>query len=165
MAGRGAWRTVLVLLMSVVASLRVAAAADPGRMPAAPQLAKEISLLARVVQRESENQSVSGQRAVAWTVVNRLRQPEIYGRTITSVLQARHQYARPKPLRPNSPSYQAALAVVTQVLRGEGKDDSKGATHFHVCNMRHRPAWARRMTMTTRISSHCFYSWKAPRHD
>jgi N-acetylmuramoyl-L-alanine amidase len=163
MARCGAIGAALILLMSV-ASLRVAAAADYDRAPAASQLAKEISLLARVVQRESENQSASGQRAVAWTVVNRLRQPELYGRTITSVLQARHQYARPKPLRPNSPAYQTALTAALMAVQGVGKDDSAGATHFVKCDMRRKPAWVAKFRFLIRINSHCFYR-KAPHHD
>ena len=162
MTGRGAWRTVLVL-WCLAALLRPAAAADL-RLPAAPQSAKEISLLARVVQAEASNQPTAGMRAVAWTVVNRLRQPEIYGRTITSVLQARHQYARPKPLRPNSPAYLAALAATVQVLRGEGKDDSKGSTHFARCDMRPAPHWVRAMKRRAVIGKHCFYSLREPHH-
>jgi spore germination cell wall hydrolase CwlJ-like protein len=134
-------------------------------MPAAPQLAKgELSLLARVVQAEASNQPTAGMRAVAWTVVNRLRQPEIYGRTITRVLLARRQYARPKPLKLDSPAYQAALRAALMAVKGVGGDPGLGATHFHVCKMKRRPAWAARFTFTIKIASHCFYR-KAPHHD
>jgi spore germination cell wall hydrolase CwlJ-like protein len=162
MARRGAVCAALTALwMSAATSLCPAAAADIARMPAAPRLAKEISLLARVVQAEASNQPTAGMRAVAWTVVNRLRQPEIYGRTITGVLLARHQYARPKPLRPDSPAYRAALRAATMAVTGEGKDDSKGSTHFVRCDMRRKPAWTARLTPTVKIAAHCFYREKS----
>jgi spore germination cell wall hydrolase CwlJ-like protein len=162
MARRGAVCAALIALwMSAATSLRPAAAADITRVPAAPQLAKEISLLARVVQAESSGEPEHGQRAVAWTVVNRLRQPEIYGGTITGVLLARHQYARPKPLRPDSPAYRAALRAATMAVRGEGGDSSRGATHFVRCDMRRKPAWVARFTSVGRIGQHCFYREKS----
>jgi spore germination cell wall hydrolase CwlJ-like protein len=162
MTGRGAWRTVLVI-GCLAASLRVAAAADINRMPAAPQLAKgELSLLARVVQAEASNQPDPGKRAVAWTAINRLR-AGIYGKTLTHVLQARRQYARPRPLRVDSPAYQAALRAALMAVKGEGGDPSRSATHFIRCDMRRRPAWTARFTFTIKIASHCFYR-KAPYH-
>lgn len=165
MAWRGAISACLVVMMSV-ASLRVAAAADITRLPAAPQLAaSEISLLSRVVQAESSGEPAAGQRAVAWTAINRLRQPEIYGKTLRSVLLARHQYARPKPLRPNSPAYRAALQAATMAVNGEGGDLSRGSTHFARCDMRPRPHWTRAMERRAVIGNHCFWRIREPHHD
>jgi spore germination cell wall hydrolase CwlJ-like protein len=143
--------------MVSAAPLRAAAATDPVRSAAAPQLAKgELSLLARVVQAEASGEPAAGQRAVAWTAVNRLK-AGIYGKSLAQVLQARRQYARPKPLRPDSPAYRAALMASLMATRGALPDDSRGATHFIRCNMRRKPAWVARFKFTIRISNHCFY--------
>jgi spore germination cell wall hydrolase CwlJ-like protein len=164
MAGRGAWRAILILV-TLAAFLRTAAATDIVRSSAAPQLVSpEISLLARVVQAESSGEPAVGQQAVAWTAVNRLK-AGIYGKTLTRVLQARRQYARPKPLKPNSPAYQAALRAALMAVKGVGGDPTRGSTHFVRCDMRRKPAWARKLTMTTRISQHCFFKSRAPHHD
>jgi N-acetylmuramoyl-L-alanine amidase len=168
MTRRGAVCTALLVISLVSAAPpRPAAAAEFVRAPAASQLVLqkgELSLLARVVQREAENQPAVGQRAVAWTAVNRLRAGG-YGRTLRDVLLARHQYAAPKPPRPDSPAYRAALAAALAAVKGTGGDPGLGATHFIRCDMRRKPAWTRKLTMTVHISSHCFYSLKAPRHD
>jgi len=164
MTGRG-WRLAAVIFITMLAaSLPWAAVAESIRLPAGPQIELrngELSLLARVVQAESANQPMAGQRAVAWTAVNRLR-AGTYGKTLSQVLLARHQYARPKPLNSTSPAYRTALMAALMATRGTLPDDSRGATHFHACAMKRRPAWAARLKPTIRISSHCFYRLKEP---
>jgi N-acetylmuramoyl-L-alanine amidase len=125
---------------------------------AAPKLQRgELELLARVVQRESTGEPEAGQRAIAWTVLNRLEEPELYGRTITKVLSRRHQYAAPARLSAASPAYLKALHATVAAVLGEGGDPSNRSTHFHRCAMRHPPAWARRLTPTVKLGAHCFY--------
>jgi spore germination cell wall hydrolase CwlJ-like protein len=162
MTGRGAWRTFLVILMLAAASLPWAAVAESSQPFAGPQpvlLAGELSLLARVVQAEAQSEPAAGQRAVAWTAINRLRAGG-YGRTLQDVLQARHQYAHPKPRRPESPAYQAALTAAVMAARGDGSDDSRGATHFLRCDMRRKPAWVRSAELRIALKHHCFYRLK-----
>jgi N-acetylmuramoyl-L-alanine amidase len=154
-----ALRAVFCLMLLAAATPPVAATELRSPAPQVDLQKGELSLLARVVQRESENQPAVGQRAVAWTAINRLC-AGIYGKTLKSILLARHQYARPKPLRPDSPAYQAALRAATMAVEGTLPDDSKGSTHFHACNMKRRPAWAARFTPTVKIASHCFYKRK-----
>jgi N-acetylmuramoyl-L-alanine amidase len=162
MAGRGAWRAILIMV-TLAAFLRPAAATDITRSSAAPHLAPgELSLLARVVQAEAANQPFRGQEAVARTAVNRLRAGG-YGKTLTEVLQRPYQYARPKPRRPDSPAYRTALMAALMAVKGGGEDVSRSATHFIRCDMKRRPAWTRKMTMTTRISAHCFFKLREPR--
>lgn len=161
MARRGAISACLVVMLA--ASLRVAAAAEYDRLPAAPQLASgELSLLARVVQAEAANQPVTGQRAVAWTAVNRLRAGG-YGRTLTRVLLARHQYARPKRRDPNSSAYRTALMAALMAVRGESRDPSRSSTHFCRCDMRPMPRWTRAMELRATIQDHCFFRLKEPK--
>jgi len=164
MTERSGRLAALLFFIVLAAQLPWAAAAELSRSPAGPQIplkAGELSLLARVVQAESANQPVAGQQAVAWTVVNRLR-AGIYGKTVTQVLQARYQYARPKPRKPDSPAYRAALMAALMAVRGEGEDPSRGSTHFHACRMRPTPRWAKVLERRAIIQDHCFYRLKEP---
>lgn len=117
----------------------------------------ELELLARVVAAEARGESLPGQRAIAWTVVNRLEEPETYGRTVTRVLLRPYQYAKPLAVGDAHPAYLRAMLASVQVLLGEVADDSHGATHFCRCDLRPLPAWARQFELRTRISGHCFY--------
>lgn len=153
---------MVILSMSAASPRPVAAATDIARSSAAlPLAAGELSLLARVVQAEAANQPTAGQRAVAWTAVNRLRAGG-YGKTLGQVLQRPYQYARPKRRNPDSPAYRTALVAALMAVRGEGADDSRGATHFIRCDMRRKPAWVARLKPTIRIAQHCFYKSKEP---
>lgn len=117
----------------------------------------ELEILARVVQAESTGEPAAGQRAVAWTVVNRMRRPEVYGPTVTRVVLAPYQYAKPVPLSDNSEAYLRALLATVQVLLGAVPDDSAGATHFLRCDLPRPPRWAVRFQRTVRIGKHCFH--------
>lgn len=116
----------------------------------------ELELLARVVQAESSGEPEPGARAVAWTVINRLDEPETYGRTITKVILRAHQYATPVPLDDASGAYLRALLATTKVLLGEGGDPSLGSTHFFRKDMRPWPAWSRHMERRAVIGNHVF---------
>ena len=117
----------------------------------------ELEIMARIVQAESTGEPEAGQRAVAWTMINRLNQPDIYGSTLTKVILRPYQYAKPLPLSDNSGAYLRALLATVKALLGEGGDPSAGATHFHVCSMKPTPGWARRLQPTAKIGAHCFY--------
>jgi N-acetylmuramoyl-L-alanine amidase len=117
----------------------------------------ELEIMARIVQAESTGEPEAGQRAVAMTMLNRLHRPEVFGATLTKVLLAPYQYAKPVPLNDNSGAYLKALLATVKALLGEGGDPSQSATHFYLCSMRPAPGWARRMIKTAQIGSHCFY--------
>jgi spore germination cell wall hydrolase CwlJ-like protein len=115
----------------------------------------ELELLSRIVQTEASGESAEGQRAVAWTSLNRLR-AGIYGKTLTDVLRAPHQYAHPARVR-DSPAYREALHAASQAVLGAMPDDSRGSTHFARCDVRPRPAWVRRFELRATHGAHCFY--------
>lgn len=118
----------------------------------------ELEILARVVQAETTGEPEAGQRAVAWTAINRMRRaPDTYGATITKVVSRAYQYAKPAPLNESSTAYLKALLATVRAVLGEGGDVSQGATHFHRCDMKRYPAWARRLQPTVRLGRHCFY--------
>jgi len=116
----------------------------------------ELDMMVRIVQAETTGEPVEGQRAVAFVMLNRLRSGD-YGKTLTKVLLRPYQFAKPAPLDDISPSYLRAMLATVQAVLRVVPDDSRGATHFHLCSMKPWPDWARRLKPTVRISSHCFY--------
>jgi spore germination cell wall hydrolase CwlJ-like protein len=116
----------------------------------------EADLLARVVQAEGTGEPEAGARAIAWTVMNRLREPETYGSTITEVLQRPYQYAAPAPVS-SSTAYLRAMLATAKVLLGAVPDDSKDSTHFARCDVRPRPVWMRTFELRARHGVHCFF--------
>jgi N-acetylmuramoyl-L-alanine amidase len=118
----------------------------------------ELEILARVVQAEATGEPAAGQRAVVWTVINRMKRPDVYGRTLTRVILAPYQYAKPVPLTDNAEAFLRALLASVQVLLGEVDDDSRGGTHFYRCDMPRPPRWAKRFKRTVRLGQHCFHS-------
>lgn len=143
--------TLLIYVACAVAlGLILAETAEPAELRPG-----ELELLARVVQSESTGEPAAGQRAIAWTALNRL-EAGTYGRTLTAVLRAPRQYA--KPARPsNGPAYRQALQAAAQAVLGE---DQFPATHFYRCDMRRKPAWAKRLPRVAIIGSHCFHKAK-----
>ena len=142
---------VLGLLMVVVRCSGPAASAE--------LRGGELEIFARVVQAESTGQPATGQRAVAWTVLNRLRSGG-YGKTATRVLLAPYQYAKPAALNDAGQDYQRALLATLHAVLGIGDDPGRGATHFVRCDHRPQPEWARVFLRTAEIGQHCFYREK-----
>jgi len=120
----------------------------------------ELEIMARIVQAEATGEPAAGARAVAWTMLNRLR-ADGYGKTLTRVVLAPYQYAKPAPLVDNSAAYLRALLATVQAVLGEGGDPGRGATHFVRCDHRPQPEWARVFVRTAEIGRHCFYREKA----
>ena len=117
----------------------------------------ELDLLARVVAREATGEPAAGAKAVAWTVLNRLREPEVYGKTVTLVLKRPYQYAAPAPLADNSTAYLSAMLATVEAVLGVGGDPSLGSTHFARCDVRPRPVWMRTFERRVVHGSHCFF--------
>lgn len=118
----------------------------------------EIDLLTKVVAAESTGEPEQGQRAVAWVAINRMQDaPETFGKTLTRVLLAPSQFARPVPIADNSPSYLRAMLATLRAVLGEGGDPSGGALYFCRCDMKPMPAWSRQFQRTAVIGRHCFF--------
>lgn len=153
------WLVFVLGLTAVIAAV-VTVGLWLGRADAAERVRLqrgELEILARVVQAEATGEPEAGKRGVAWTVVNRMARPEIYGATVTKVILAPYQYAKPLPLNDNSEAFLRALLATVQVLLATVPDDSLGATHFLRCDMRRPPRWTMTYQRTAKIGSHCFY--------
>jgi N-acetylmuramoyl-L-alanine amidase len=116
----------------------------------------EIDLLAKVVASEARGESDRGQRAIAWVALNRLDAAPEFGRSLTRVLLAPHQFAKPAPIADTSPAYWRAMHATTAALLGIGEDPSLGSTHFFRKDMRPWPAWARHLEQRIVIGRHVF---------
>jgi spore germination cell wall hydrolase CwlJ-like protein len=116
----------------------------------------EIDLLTKVVAAEARGESEAGQRAIAWVAINRLDAAPEYGRTLTRVLLAPGQFAKPVPIADNSPAYLKAMLATLKALLGEGTDPSGGALYFFKTDMRPWPGWARHMQTRAVIGKHTF---------
>lgn len=116
----------------------------------------EIDLLTKVVAAEARGESEAGQRAIAWVAINRLDAAPEYGSTLTRVLLAPGQFARPVPIADNSEAYMRAMLATLKAVLGEGPDPSRGSLYFFRTDMTPWPGWARHMQVRAAIGRHTF---------
>ena len=119
--------------------------------------------LAMNIYHEACNQSVDGQRAVAFVTMNRL-ESGIYGETVCDVVYAPKQFSWTWTLSDPSPrdmgAYHMATLIAIDVLKDRIEDNTNGADHYHADYV--NPYWAtdEYMTKTTTIGNHIFYKAK-----
>lgn len=113
-------------------------------------------LLARMAYSEARSDGVRGMTAVSHVALNRLKQPERFGRTLAAVLRAPRQFAVGPVRRSGDPDWQRALWVASGAMQGTLPDPTGGATYFIRCDMKRKPAWTRRMVQTLHSGKHCF---------
>jgi N-acetylmuramoyl-L-alanine amidase len=114
-------------------------------------------LLARMAYSEARSDGVRGMTAVSHVALNRLKWPERFGRTLSAVLRAPHQF-KVGPVRSAADQHwRLALWVASGTMQGTLPDITGGATYFHRCNSKRKPAWAAKLTPTVRLGRHCFY--------
>lgn len=114
--------------------------------PAVKMTDKERNLIIRVMAAESRGECLEGQMAVAQVIHNRSR---LWGKTLTEVLTARGQFAKPYQGRIPDRTLVAFAKVFEQ---GETVISDK-ATHFAQGN----PYWAKAKTFECRIGCHNFW--------
>jgi N-acetylmuramoyl-L-alanine amidase len=157
--GRGWGWVVLVTAICAIAALTLVGAMveRAGSAEIVRLKPGELDLMAKIVAAESTGEPEAGQRAVAWTIINRVRdEPETFGRTVTKAALKPHQFARPAALPDNSPSYQRAMLATLRAVLGEGGDPSLGSTYFFRTDMRPWPHWSRNMQVRATIGKHTF---------
>jgi spore germination cell wall hydrolase CwlJ-like protein len=116
----------------------------------------ELEIMVRIVQAEATGEPALGAKSVAWTMLNRLR-AGTYGRTLTRVMLAPHQYASPAPLDDSSDAYLKAMHATVSALLGVGGDPTGGSTHFARCDLRPQPLWMRTFERRAVHGAHCFF--------
>lgn len=113
--------------------------------------------LALNIYHESRGEPENGQIAVAIVTMNRAGWQtenictEVYRERQFSWTHTRTQH-QPK----EEMAWRKAKKIATQVLNGEHKDMTGGATHFHASGI--KPYWSRSFQKKMRIGRHIFYA-------
>lgn len=132
----------------------------------------ELECLAQNIYHEAMGESELGQRAVAYTTINRTKD-ERYPTSICSVVHQAVTDANGQPLRnkcqfswycdgksdkiEDQEAYDNAIAVATIVINtyGNSFDPTMGATMYHSEDV--KPHWQNAFSQTTEIENHIFY--------
>lgn len=125
----------------------------------------ELDVFARTLWGEAEGEGRAGQQAVAAVIMNRLQRPARFGRAITGICRAPFQFscwnqgARRQALMAvtaENRQFAVCMTIAAAAIRGELKDPTSGADHYHAAGV--RPAWARGHKPCARIGHHLFYN-------
>jgi spore germination cell wall hydrolase CwlJ-like protein len=137
---------------------------DTTPQPAIKLQASDLADLSRTIFAESRGEALCGQVAVGWVAVNRLRQPETWGRSVSAVVRQPHQFSvwtgearrrRLERLDETEPGYIVAQLAAAMVLSGAVTDPTNGAVYFTSAAIT-PPRWARGLPRQ-RIGGHVFY--------
>ena len=122
--------------------------------------------LARAIYYEARSESVSGQRAVAQVVLNRVRHPA-FAPTICGVVYQGHERATgcqftfacdgSQAIKPMGQRWTQAIKVAQQALGGFVDKDVGWATHYHADYV--LPYWVSELDKIAVIGRHIFYRW------
>lgn len=124
--------------------------------------------LAKTIWGEARGEGLRGMQAVANVVMNRVNAASWYGASIKDVVLKPQQFSCWNANDPNRAKIDklsiedlaasGALNVARQVISGQLKDITGGATNYHATSV--NPAWAEKMTKTVQIGNHVFYKEK-----
>ena len=119
--------------------------------------------LAEAVYFESRGESILGQKAVAHTILNRVK-AERWPNTVGGVINYRCNFSytcdgsRKKGYREKD-MHEQALIVAYEAIEGLSKDPTKGADHFiELSKVKDKPKWTRVYRKTVKIGNHTFYA-------
>lgn len=122
--------------------------------------------LARTIYGEARGESVRGKEAVAAVVMNRVRRPGWWGRSVEEVCRRPWQFSCWNDNDPNCVKIQRVkdddrvfricVRIARRAIAGVIDDPTKGATHYHVRGM--LPPWARKLAPSAEIGNHLFYN-------
>ena len=157
---RGRKGTVRTLALFVAAALLSATAAVAG---AADSQETDLHCLAQTLYWEARNDGRNGMVAVAWVILNRMRDGE-YPRSVCGVVKQ----GREKPGcqfsywcdgKPDTPkpdeAWTLAQQVATEMLSSPPPDPTGGAVFYHAVET--RAPWSTSRVRTARIGRHVYY--------
>lgn len=138
---------------------------DPATLYLAQLDTEELNCLALNVYFEARNQSVAGQKAVAWVTLNRVEN-EQFPTSICEVVWQNRQFSWTHDGKNDTPggdiledaAWELAQEIAAEVLvdKFENKYDlTQGATHFHADYA--DPYWTEHYSQVTAIDNHVFY--------
>ena len=128
----------------------------------ATQHNKNVKCLAQNIYHEARGDSVKGQIAVAHVVINRTKN-DAYPDDVCSVVwdKAQFSWTLDKSLWKitDHKSYEKAKRIASEVLSGEHKDITNGATHYYEPTIVD-PEWSDSGVNKKKIGSHLFMKMK-----
>ena len=120
---------------------------------------KQIDCIARNVYHESRGEGIKGMLAVAHVTLNRAKSGKFPSTPCGVVFQSNQfSWVRNKPVVRDQEQYSEVKQLVKEVVAGQHKDVTNGATYFHTRSI--RPYWSNKMNCTARIGNHVFYKPK-----
>jgi spore germination cell wall hydrolase CwlJ-like protein len=130
---------------------------------------RALKCLAEAVYYEAAREPIEGQRAVAQTVINRLRHPE-YPKSVCGVVYqgaarttgCQFSFTCDGSLRwkPEPALWARAQKVAEAALNGYVAEEVGPATHYHADYV--APYWAPTLAKLTKVGAHIFYRWTGP---
>ncbi len=160
-----------------IAALNQAIPANPDlAVPAAPfslrgslSQASAIDCMTAAIYYEAANEPITGQRAVAQVVLNRMRHPAFPNSVCAVVFQGSERRTGCQftftcdgslARRPSRGGWERAQSVAFAALSGLVEPSVGHATHYHAAYV--LPYWAKNLTKLNEIGSHIFYQWRGP---
>ena len=128
--------------------------------------ATAVDCMTAAIYYEAAYEPISGQRAVAQVILNRLRHPAFPDSVCGVVFQGSERSSGCQFTftcdgslyrRPSTALWSQARAVAAGALAGFVETSVGHATHYHASYV--LPYWAPRLTKLTTIGSHIFYQW------
>lgn len=123
--------------------------------------------LARTIYGEARGESHLGRVAVANVIMNRVKRPGWWGRSIPEVCQKPYQFScwnkddpnRQKLLlvQPTDKVFAECLEIAKRAIAGELADVTGGATHYMVKSITDKIDWDDGMVQTADIGAHVFF--------
>jgi spore germination cell wall hydrolase CwlJ-like protein len=152
--------------------------ANPGAAVAAPKFSlgatglaepfgtSALDCMTAAIYYEAANEPITGQRAVAQVIINRVRHPAFPDSVCGVVFEGSNRstgcqftFTCDGSLlrKPSSRLWLQARGVALAALGGFVETSVGHATHYHASYV--RPYWAPKLTKLTAIGSHIFYQW------
>jgi len=130
----------------------------------------ESRCMAEAIYYEARSETISGQRAVAEVIQNRIKSKH-YPNTVCDVVyegserntgcQFSFTCDGSMDIAPRGKAWERSLKVADYMMAGSHVPITNYATHYHTTEV--SPAWSQTMRMTRKVGSHVFYRF-APRN-
>ncbi|MGE3302661.1 MAG: cell wall hydrolase [Hyphomonadaceae bacterium] len=137
---------------------------QPEMLQEAARVQREARCLSEAIYYEARGESVSGQRAVAEVVTNRVRSG-IYPSTYCGVVYQGSERSTGCQFtftcdgslgrRPRGEAWDRSQMIAAEVMMGLSAPVTHRATHYHTMEV--APVWRASLVETTRIGAHVFY--------
>ena len=126
----------------------------------------DTEIFAKTLYGEARGEGLRGIEAVANVVINRVKHPCWWGKSIREVCLKPHQFSCWNVDDPNREKLQADLScdpifdvcrrVAVRAIKGLLPDSTRGSTHYHTLAV--HPRWAAALVPNAQIGNHLFYT-------